>query len=314
MSLKIIFAGTPEFAVPTLQALINSAHEVIAVYSQPDRPAGRGRKVTMSPVKYCAIEKNIPVYQPTSLKTAEAEQELAALKPDLMVVVAYGLILPKKILEIPKFGCLNVHASLLPKWRGAAPIQHALLAGDIETGVTIMQMDEGLDTGDMLYRLNYKIQLSDTSAELHERLAKLGAEALIHTLDLLEKKMLQPEPQDASKSSYAGKINKEDAKINWQLDAQEIVNKIRAYNPWPVAYTEFNRQPLRIWRAETTGIKSDAKPGTLMSLEKSAFVIACGEGAIRVLQCQLPGGKPIAAMDFINANYSELLPAETRFE
>ena len=232
--MKVIFAGTPEFSVKTLEALIHSSHSVVAVYTQPDRPAGRGRQLTKSPVKQLAEFNHIPVLQPTTLRDPVEQQKLMDFKADVMVVVAYGLILPKPVLSAPRLGCINIHASLLPRFRGAAPIQRAILAGDTETGITIMQMDEGLDTGAMLKKIYCPIEKTDTSATLHEKLAKLGADALIETLENLT--TITPEPQDESKATYAHKISKEEAEIDWHTSAKELSQKIRAFDPWPVAF------------------------------------------------------------------------------
>ena len=232
-ALNIIFAGTPDFAAVALAALLESEHNVIAVYTQPDRPAGRGRKLKASPVKQLALEHNLPVLQPTSLKGAEEQQQLADFQPDLMVVAAYGLLLPKVVLETPRYGCLNIHASLLPRWRGAAPIQRAILAGDSESGVTIMQMDEGLDTGGMLYKLTTPIDDGDSAQQLHDRLAELGADALLQTLAKLPGG-LEPEPQDEAQATYAKKLDKQEAAIDWTHSARQITRQINAFNPWPV--------------------------------------------------------------------------------
>ena len=303
-SLRIIFAGTPDFSVSPLQTLIDSEHEVIAVYTQPDRPAGRGRKLTASPVKQLALENNISVYQPLSLKDDEAQQVLQALNADLMVVVAYGLILPVAVLKAPKMGCLNIHASLLPRWRGAAPIQRAIESGDAETGVTIMQMDAGLDTGDMLIKLATPIQTDDSAQTLHDRLSHLGCDALMQTIDGLINNTITAEKQDESLVTYAQKMHKEEALINWQEPAQNIVRKIQAFNPWPVAYTNFNDKPLRIWQArlalqeETANSPSTAQAGEVLNITKAGFIVATGDQAICIQQCQPPGKKAMQAYDF----------------
>ncbi|RKZ96443.1 MAG: methionyl-tRNA formyltransferase, partial [Gammaproteobacteria bacterium] len=235
--LKIIFAGTPDFAAVALQSLLDSQHEIIAVYTQPDRPAGRGRKLTASPVKALALEHDIPVYQPVSLKDEAAQQELIELQADIMIVVAYGLILPEIILAAPQYGCLNIHASILPRWRGAAPIQRAILAGDQATGVTIMQMDKGLDTGDMLLINRCAINPGDTASSLHDQLALMGGTAIMQTLADIEAHRLQPQAQDDTQATYAHKLDKQEAQIDWHQDADDIVRKIQAFNSWPVAYT-----------------------------------------------------------------------------
>lgn len=245
--LKVIFAGTPDFAAKHLSALLESEHEVIAVYTQPDRPAGRGKKLTASPVKVLAEENAIPVYQPQSLKAQDAQEELASLNADLMVVVAYGLILPTAVLNAPKLGCINVHGSILPKWRGAAPIQRSIWAGDAETGVTIMQMDEGLDTGDMLHIATLPITSEDTSATLYEKLAELGPQALVKVVNEFDR--YTPTKQDDSQATYAKKLSKEEALINWADDAEQIERNIRAFNPWPVAWMQVEDQNVKVWSA-----------------------------------------------------------------
>ena len=302
-SLRIIFAGTPDFSVSPLQTLIDSEHEVVAVYTQPDRPAGRGRKLTASPVKQLALENNISVYQPLSLKDDEAQQVLRELNADLMVVVAYGLILPQAILDVPKMGCLNIHASLLPRWRGAAPIQRAIESGDTETGVTIMQMDAGLDTGDMLIKITTPIEPNDSAQTLHDRLSILGCDALMQTIQGLMDNSITAEKQDESLVTYAQKMHKEEALINWQESAQNIVRKIQAFNPWPVAYTNFNDKPLRVWQArlaleEETANNPTAKAGEVINITKAGFIVATGDQAICIQQCQPPGKKAMQAYDF----------------
>lgn len=302
--LRIIFAGTPDFSVAPLQTLIDSKHDVIAVYTQPDRPAGRGRKLTASPVKQLAIEHAIPVYQPHSLKEAEAQHTLQALQADLMIVVAYGLILPQIILDAPKMGCLNIHASLLPRWRGAAPIQRAIESGDAQTGVTIMQMDAGLDTGDMLFKLSTDIRTEDTAQTLHDRLSLLGCDALTQTIDGLLAGTIKGEKQNDSQVTYAEKMHKEEALINWQEPAQNIVRKIQAFNPWPVAFTDFNGKPLRIWQArlasadETSSVSDPSSPGEVIAITKNGFIVATQDQPICIQQCQPPGKKAMQAYDF----------------
>ncbi len=306
-TLRIIFAGTPDFSVAPLQTLIDSEHEVIAVYTQPDRPAGRGRKLTASPVKQLALEHDIPVYQPLTLKDEEAQKALQALDADLMVVVAYGLILPQIILDAPKMGCLNIHASLLPRWRGAAPIQRAIESGDKETGVTIMQMDAGLDTGDMLYKISTEITSEDTAQTLHDRLSTIGCEALNKTIDGLLAGTITPEKQDESQVIYAEKMSKEEALIDWQEPALMIVRKIQAFNPWPVAFTKFQEQPLRIWQARLTSadeqneLPKAVKPGEVLKLTKAGLMVATADDPICLQQLQPAGKKAMSAYDFAQA-------------
>jgi methionyl-tRNA formyltransferase len=308
--MKIIFAGTPAFAEFALQALIRSPHEIVAVYTQPDRPSGRGLKVTPSPVKTLALTHHLPVHQPVSLKGETEQKEMAALQADVMVVAAYGLLLPAAVLSIPAFGCINIHPSLLPRWRGAAPIQRTLFAGDKETGVTIMQMDAGLDTGPMLLQKHYTIAADETSKTLHDKLAVIGAEALIETLTLLEQGKLQPQVQDNSLATYANKISKEEALIDWSRPAVELENEIRAFNPWPVAYTSWKAQSLRIWLAKATGETSQAEPRTIIRASRDGIDVATGAGVLRLLQLQLPGGKTQAVADFYNAHREQLIIGE----
>ena len=300
--LKIIFAGTPEFAAASLAALLGSEHEVIAVYTQPDRPAGRGRKLAASPVKALALEHHLPVLQPVSLRDEAVQQELAALNADVMVVVAYGLILPKPVLAAPRLGCINVHASLLPRWRGAAPIQRAILAGDAETGVTIMQMDKGLDTGDMLHIVRCPIEPTDTAEILHDRLAGLGSAALLDTLEMIAQGKAQPVGQDDAQANYAEKLQKAEALIDWQQSAEQLSRTVRAFNPWPVAFTRFDEKNLRIWLAEALPDSTDATPGTVLAESRDGIDVATGDGILRVQQLQMPGGKALSAEQFLNAH------------
>ena len=309
-ALKIIFAGTPEFAVPTLTALLQSSFQVCAVYTQPDRPAGRGLKLTASPIKQLAQSHHIPVYQPLYLRDEKEQQQLRNFNADVMVVVAYGLILPKAVLAIPKFGCINIHPSLLPRWRGAAPIQSTILAGDTETGVTIMQMDEGMDTGPILKKIPYPLSGTETSGELHQALAAVGAKALLDTLKELIANQLQSQPQNNQDASYSKKIEKAAGKLNWNQSAVELDRQIRAFNPWPVAFTQLKEIIIRIWRAEPLHEKTTAKPGQILRISKQGIDIATGEGIIRILELQLPGGKRLKASDFINARKDSFIPGD----
>jgi len=306
--LRIIFAGTPEFAATCLQSLLESPHEVCAVYTQPDRPAGRGRKLTASPVKALALEHGLPVCQPPTLRDPDAQRELAAWQADIMVVVAYGLILPQAVLDTPPLGCINVHASLLPRWRGAAPIQRAILAGDAESGVTIMQMEAGLDTGPMLLRVSCPIGADDTAQTLHDRLAGLGARALVEALAGLEAGALAAETQDEALANYAAKLEKSEAEIHWGRGAAELDRQIRAFNPWPVAFTRLGERNLRIWEAEPRPGSSPAAPGTVLAADPDGIDVATGEGILRLKRLQLPGGRPLPARDFLNAQRGGFAP------
>lgn len=297
---SIIFAGTPEFSVPTLEALLHSSHRVVAVYTQPDRPAGRGRQITPSPVKRVALQHEIPVEQPLTLKEASAVEQLASYDADLMVVVAYGLLLPQTVLDTPRHGCINVHASLLPRWRGAAPIQRAILAGDTETGVTIMQMNAGLDTGPMLLKRAIPIGPLDTSATLHDELARLGAQALLETLDSLP--AITPQLQPEEGVTYAQKIRKEEARIDWSRDAFEIDRQVRAFNPWPVAETTWQGQQLRIWEATPTQTTHDSAPGTVIRCTSEGVEVGAGRGTLTLKRVQLAGRSAMSAAQFLNAH------------
>jgi methionyl-tRNA formyltransferase len=311
-SFNIIFAGTPEFSATTLSALLHSNHKVKAVYTQPDRPAGRGRKLTASAVKLLALQHQLPVYQPVTLRDVSEQEILANLQADIMVVVAYGLILPLPVLQAPTHGCLNIHASLLPHWRGAAPIQRSILAGDVKTGITIMQMDEGLDTGDMLYKVECPIEARDTSHTLHDKLAKLGAEALLVTLDRLAAQTIHPEQQDNTHASYAHKISKEEATLDWSLPATELNRKIRAFNPWPVAQTTMNGEILRVWQAEVIDKPlPHSMPGKILHVSHDGIEVATGQGVLRLLKMQLPGGRVLSVVDMVNAKRDQFIIENT---
>ncbi|BBA33467.1 methionyl-tRNA formyltransferase [Methylocaldum marinum] len=299
--MKIVFAGTPEFAAPTLEMLLGGAHEVCAVYTQPDRPAGRGRKLTPSPVKLLAQSHGVPVFQPTSLKELVEQERLRSLEADLMIVVAYGLILPKFVLEIPRLGCVNVHASLLPRWRGAAPIQRAILAGDEVTGITIMTVEPRLDAGPMLHKKSCRIAPLETAGELHDRLARLGAEALSEVLPDIEAGLIRPEVQDESQATYAAKLEKHEARLDWSMSAIDLERRIRAFNPWPVAATLYRGEIMRIWLAQSLDESAGAEPGTILEREKTLDV-ATGSGVLRVIEVQLPGGRRMSAQAFLNAH------------
>ena len=303
-SLNIIFAGTPDFAAQHLQSILNSQHNVIAVYTQPDKPAGRGKKLQASPVKQLAEQNNIPVYQPKSLRKEEAQFELKTLNADVMVVVAYGLILPKAVLDAPRLGCLNVHGSILPRWRGAAPIQRSIWAGDAQTGVTIMQMDEGLDTGDMLHKVYCDILPTETSTSLYNKLAELAPSALIDVLDNLKNGKFIAEKQDDSQSNYAEKLSKEEAQLDWSLPAMQLERNIRAFNPWPIAYfstedKDGNAQTLKVYQAAVLP-HQDKPAGTILRADKNGIQIATVDGVLNLLQLQPAGKKPMSAQDLLN--------------
>ena len=311
-SLRIVFAGTPEFASAHLQAILDSEHEVIAVYSQPDRPAGRGQKLKPSPVKELALKHDIPVYQPKSLRNEEAQKELADLNADLMVVVAYGLILPQEVLDTPKYGCINVHGSILPRWRGAAPIQRAIEAGDKESGVTIMQMDIGLDTGDMLIKACCPINEEDKASDLHDRLIEVGRPALIEAMDAISEGTIKAEKQNDDDACYAHKMSKEEAQLDWNKAAAQLDCQVRAFNPWPVTTTKLDDLGIRIWEAETVAEHSDQEPGTLVRADKNGLDIACASGILRVTKLQLAGSRAMGVQDLLNSK-KELFPVGKKF-
>lgn len=299
--MKIIFAGTPDFAVPTLHRLLASTHSVCAVYTQPDRPAGRGQKLKPSPVKEVALAANIPVYQPESFKAEADFRQLTSFNVDLIVVVAYGMILPQQVLDLPQYGCINIHGSLLPRWRGAAPIQRALMAGDEKTGVTIMQMVRKLDAGAMLHKEEYVIGSHDTASDLHDKLAELGAVGLSKVLTQIETNTYKPEPQDETQVTYAEKLDKSEAMIDWKQPAEQLARKVRGLNAWPVAQTLYQDKVLRIWQAEAIDESMQAEPG-VMRLTGKYLDVATGQGVLRLHEVQLPGGKRMPVEAFLNAH------------
>jgi len=307
-SLNVIFAGTPEFAATILDSIQASNHQVVACYTQPDRPAGRGRKLQTSAVKQRALADDIPVYQPNDFKQACDIERLESLNADLMVVVAYGLILPKAVLEIPRMGCLNVHASLLPRWRGAAPIQRAIIDGDRETGITIMQMDEGLDTGNILGKISCPIAPDDTGGSLHDKLAQLGATAALNTLNQLADAPAFGDKQDDSHANYAHKLSKQEGRVDWAKSSQSIKNLIRAFNPWPVAHTEIDNHNVRIWESVETTREAIATPGTILKADKEGITVATGDGAIILTRLQLAGGKNLPVADVLNSKKALFSP------
>jgi len=303
---RIVFAGTPEFAAAHLQALLDSRHEVVAVYTQPDRPAGRGQELVGSPVKQLAQQHDIPVLQPVNLRHAEAQQELAAFNADLMVVVAYGLILPQEILDTPRLGCINSHASLLPRWRGAAPIQRAIEAGDAETGVTVMQMEAGLDTGPMLLKTITPMAATDTGGSLHDRLAELGPPAVLESVEQLLSGTAQPEIQDDNLANYAHKLSKDCALIDWSRSSIEIERAIRAFNPWPISHSLLQGQSLKVHAAQLADGKGQA--GEILHADRSGLLVACGEGALLLTRLQLPNARAMEFADLFNGR-AELFAA-----
>lgn len=297
--MRLVFAGTPEFAAEHLQALLGGAHQVVAVYTQPDRPAGRGQKLMPSPVKQLAQHHGIPVYQPQTLRNTEAQAALAALAPDLMVVVAYGLILPQAVLDIPRLGCINSHASLLPRWRGAAPIQRAIEAGDAESGVTVMRMEAGLDTGPMLLKVATPISAEDTGGTLHDRLARLGPPAVLDAIAGLAAGTLQGEAQDNARATYAHKLNKDEARLDWSRPAVELERQVRAFNPWPVCHSLLGKDTVKV--LASIAVEGAGAPGEVIAASKNGLTVACGEGALCLTRLQLPGGKPLAFADLYNS-------------
>lgn len=309
-AIRIVYAGTPDFSVPALSALVQSEHEVVAVYTQPDRPAGRGREPRPSPVKLKALEYSITVLQPESLNSEQAQQSLSQLKPDLMVVAAYGLLLPPAVLDIPRLGCINIHASLLPRWRGAAPVQRAILAGDRTTGITIMQMDQGLDTGAMLAKAEHEIADDETGSSLHDCLMDKGAETLMAMLSAFIRGEIRGEAQHENLATYASKLNKHEAEIDWSQPARQIERSVRAYNAWPVAYTTWPRkrqakvksETLRVWKSVVIDGGHAEAAGTVISSGRDGIDVMTGEGVLRLLEVQPSGKKPVSAADFANAH------------
>ena len=302
MSLRVVFAGTPAFSVPVLQALLSSDHEVVAVYTQPDRPAGRGRQLVHTPVKALALSQGVPVYQPASFKEAGSVSALSDLSPDVLVVVAYGLLLPRSVLDIPRWGGLNVHASLLPRWRGASPIHSAILSGDRSTGVSIMQMDEGLDTGPVWAKTTCVITQEDTTETLMARLSTMGADLLMHTLDhQLRSDQARATPQASKETTYAPKIKKSDAELDWNQSACTLSQAIRAYQPWPIAYATCFGERIRVWSSELCTEPHEAPVGTLVSASAKGLSVVCGTGVLRLTRLQAAGGRVMDAQDFLNA-------------
>lgn len=300
-SLSIVFAGTPEFAVPALETLLAGPHRVVAVYTQPDRPAGRGRQIAASPVKACAVAANVAIEQPLNFKDAQTVERLAAYRPDLLVVVAYGLILPRAVLDVPRLGCLNIHASLLPRWRGAAPIQRAILAGDSETGVDIMRMEAGLDTGPILLEARTPIAVRDTGASLHDRLARLGAELLPPAITGLASGQIQARPQPEAGVTYAHKVQKEEARLDWRKSALELERQIRAFNAWPIADTLLDGEQLRVWEADLLATPAAALPGTILNTSVAGIDVATGAGVLRLTRVQAAGRKAVTGAEFVRA-------------
>ena len=306
--MRIVFAGTPEFAAQHLQALLDAGHAIVAVYTQPDRPAGRGQKLMPSPVKQLALQHAIPVYQPQTLRDPAAQAELQALQADLMVVVAYGLILPQAVLDMPRLGCVNSHASLLPRWRGAAPIQRAIEAGDSETGVTLMQMEAGLDTGPMLLKVSTPISAEDTGGSLHDRLASLGSQALVEGVAALAAGTLKGEVQDDTLATYAHKLNKGEARIDWTRPALKLERLIRAFHPWPICHASLDGAVVKIHAAEIGA--GQGNPGQIIAAGKDGLEVACGQGSLLLTRLQLPGGKPLGFGDLFNSRREQFTPGK----
>ena len=298
--MKLIFAGTPDFSVPALQALVDAGHDIVAVYTQPDRESGRGRKISFGPVKSAALELGLNVEQPASLRDEDAIKTLSGYDADVMIVVAYGLILPENILTLPRFGCINIHASLLPRWRGAAPIQRAIEHGDPESGITIMQMDAGLDTGDILACFPITLSHEETGQSLHDKLSVLGGRAIVDVLADIERYRQQAITQNDEQSTYAAKLHRSESLIDWSDDSINIERKIRAFNPWPLTKTALGETQLTLYNAQNDSTISDTAPGTILAADPSGIVIQCGTGALKITRLQRPGGKPLSSKDFLN--------------
>ncbi|AEW44259.1 methionyl-tRNA formyltransferase [Serratia symbiotica str. 'Cinara cedri'] len=309
-SLRIIFAGTPYFATRHLKALLSSEHKIVGVLTKPDRPAGRGNKLTPSLVKVLAEQHQISVFQPKSLQSKKNQQLIIDLNADVIVVVAYGLILPEAVLDIPNLGCVNVHGSLLPRWRGAAPVQRSLWAGDKETGVTIIQMDAGLDTGDIINRIACPIETTDTSASLYNKLAECGSNCLLTTLQQLANGAVKRETQNKAQITYAKKLSKEEARLDWNLSAIQLERCIRAFNPWPISYFIMHEQPVKVWRASVLAKNTDAKPGTIIHADKQGIQVATANGILNLIQLQPAGKKPMSAQELLNSRRAWLTPGK----
>ncbi len=299
--LKIVYAGTPEFALPALAALLGSNHQVLAVYTQPDRPAGRGRQLQPSPVKRLALEHGLRVYQPENFTDASDIETLRTLDADVMVVAAYGLILPPAVLDAPRYGCINIHASLLPRWRGASPIQQAILAGDSESGITLMQMDQGLDTGAMIASVKVKIDADWSSGDLHDALAPLGAELLLASLEDLPSALAQAEAQLESDATYAPRLNKKEAFVDWEKSASRLQREVRAFNPWPVSHTRLDNDSLRLWSARVADLPTGDIPGQVLRHDKQGIFVACADGVLQITELQFAGRKRCSAAEALNA-------------
>ncbi len=305
--MKIIFAGTPDIAVPVLAGLYKTKHQIIQVLTQPDRPAGRGHKLLPSPVKKFAEQHSLPVFQPENFKDPATIAALSAA--DLMVVIAYGIILPQAVLDLPRLGCINLHVSLLPRWRGSAPMQRAIIAGDTLTGISMMQMDAGMDTGPVLAYETLPINSADTTASLQEKLSVLSAQILLANLDNIEQGKLTPQPQDNNAVTYAAKILKEEACLNWELGAIQLDRLVRAFNPWPIAYTYFNAERIRIWQTKPINEFSGAPPGMIVGMSKEGIDVACGGGILRIIKLQWPGGNVLDAYRVLNGNSQLIIGA-----